>query len=229
MVVWYNQPDRWVFVSGTFAPVACWTIRDAVQTGIARFDDRKERSAMPRKLQGTALCSVVFMVTFALLYHRFHSALWYSLAITFGTIGYHFVMRLLVGLVYNVCMKNRADYSKPWYRQKSFEPRLYEKLRVKSWKEKMPTYESDLFNPRKHSWNEIAQAMCQAELVHETIVVLSFLPLAATYWFGSFPVFLITSALSALLDLTFVIMQRYNRPRVVHLVEKQNKKKEMSP
>ena len=93
----------------------------------------------------------------------------------------------------------------------------------------MPAYEGDLFDPRKHSWDEIAQAMCQAELVHETIALLSFLPLLAVRWFGSFGVFLITSVLSALLDLMFVTMQRYNRPRVVRLAEKQNRIKETSP
>lgn len=178
---------------------------------------------VPRKLKGAALGSALLTILFALLYRRLHAGVWNSLAITFGTIGYHLVMRLLVGLAYDVCMKNRADYRRPWYRQKAFEPKLYETLRVKSWKGKMPTYESDLFDPRKHSWGEIAQAMCQAELVHETIAVLSFLPLFAVRWFGSFWVFLITSVLSAVLDLMFVIMQRYNRPRVIRLAEKHRK------
>ena len=62
-------------------------------------------------------------------------------------------------------------------------------------------------------------------MVHETIAVLSFLPLVAVYWFGNFSVFLITSVLSALIDLMFVIMQRYNRPRVVRLAEKLYKTK----
>ena len=184
---------------------------------------------MPRKLKGAALGSVVLTILFFLLYRRLHTGLWYSLAISFGTISYHLVMRILVGLAYNLCMNNRADYHKPWYRQKAFEPKLYETLRVKNWKGKMPAYEGDLFDPRKHSWDEIAQAMCQAELVHETIALLSFLPLLAVRWFGSFGVFLITSVLSALLDLMFVTMQRYNRPRVVRLAEKQNRIQETSP
>ena len=131
-------------------------------------------------------------------------------------------MRLLVGLAYQLCMKNRADPRRPWYRQRAFEPKLYALLRVKSWKGKLPSYHSDPFDPRKHSWAEIAQAMCQAELVHETIALLSFLPLLAACRFGRFDVFLITSVLGALADLLFVVMQRYNRPRVVRLAERQN-------
>ena len=64
-----------------------------------------------------------------------------------------------------------------------------------------------------HTWDEIAQAMCQAELVHETIVVLSFLPVAASVWFGAAAVFLVTSLAAAAFDLMFVMMQRYNRGR----------------
>jgi glycosyl-4,4'-diaponeurosporenoate acyltransferase len=38
--------------------------------------------------------------------------------------------------------------------------------------------------------------------------------------FGAFWVFLITSVLSALMDLLFAIMQRYNRPRILKLCRK---------
>lgn len=38
----------------------------------------------------------------------------------------------------------------------------------------MPTYRPDWFDPRLHSWKEIAQTMCQSEVVHEIIAVLSF-------------------------------------------------------
>ena len=95
---------------------------------------------MAGKLKGAALGSVALTILFVILYRSMHSGTWYSLAITFGTISYHLVMRLAVGHVYNICMKNRADYQKRWYRPKGFESKLYEVLRVKNWKEKMPTY-----------------------------------------------------------------------------------------
>ena len=67
--------------------------------------------------------------------------------------------------------------------------------------------------------DEIAQAMCQAELVHETIVILSFVPVAFSAVFGAFWVFLITSLCAAAFDLMFVIIQRYNRPRIIRLIK----------
>ena len=148
-----------------------------------------------------------------------------SLCITFGTISYHLVMRLVVGTVFDRLMGNRADTSRPWYRIRPWEEKIYKKLRVKSWKGRMPSYAPELFSPEKHSWGEIAQAMCQAELVHETIIVFSFLPLLAAIPFGSFPVFFITSLASAAFDLLFVIMQRYNRPRILRLAAKEKNKK----
>ena len=108
---------------------------------------------------------------------------------------------------------------------------LYEKLSIKNWKRRLPTYDHTLFDPRVHTWEEIAQAMCQAELIHETIVMLSFLPIAEGIGFGAYPVFIVTSVLAAGCDTLFVMMQRYNRQRVVKLlkykdlhIEKQKRK-----
>lgn len=84
----------------------------------------------------------------------------------------------------------------------------------------MPTYEPELFSIEKHTWDEIAQAMCQAEVVHEIICVLSYLPIFAASIFGELAVFVITSVLASLYDLSFVMMQRYNRPRIVRMIKK---------
>ena len=121
------------------------------------------------------------------------------------------------GTLLQAVMQNRADYGRRWYRVGKREMAVYEALKIKRWKRRMPTYDNALFNPQLHSWDEIAQAMCQAELVHETIVVLSFLPIAGGIWFGAYPVFIITSVLAAGYDLLFVMMQRYNRQRVLML------------
>ena len=164
---------------------------------------------------------VVFLmatIITAILYKRTSLEILLTLAITFGTTTYHFIMRWLVAFAYNSVMHNRANYRKRWYQVSASEMKLYEKLRVKKWKNHMPTYNPSLFDPRQHTWEEIAQATCQAELGHETIVVLSFLPILAGNWLGGYPAFIITSVLAALFDLLFVIMQRYNRQRIVRLI-----------
>ena len=92
----------------------------------------------------------------------------------------------------------------------------------------MPTYAPELFSRERHTLEEIAMAMCQAEIVHEIIALLSFLPLAVVPWLGAFWVFLITSCLSAGGDLLFVILQRYNRPILLRVMEKQEKRNQNS-
>lgn len=179
---------------------------------------------MQKLVKEVAFGTLIATVLFTVLYRLYPTGVVLTLAITAGTICYHFSMRLLVGFIFDRIMGNRADYRKNWYQLKPWEPSLYKLLRVKSWKGKMPTYNPDLFDPRKHSWDEIAQAMCQAELVHETIVVLSFLPIMAYIWFGSIEVFIITSLVSAGIDMIFVIMQRYNRPRIIQIAERKKHK-----
>lgn len=173
---------------------------------------------MAKLLKLTAAFFLAGTVILFLWYQSYPNDVLLSLSITFGTIAYHFIMRLLVGLVFRTVMHNRANYRKRWYRVSKRELAIYEKLQVKKWKSKMPTYDPTLFDPQIHSWDEIAQAMCQAELVHETIVVFSFLPIVGGIWFGAYPVFIVTSILAAWLDAMFVIMQRYNRQRVLKLL-----------
>ena len=174
---------------------------------------------MKQGMKWLTLVSFLLTVTFAWL--TLSGCRWaISFAITFGTFFYHFAMRLAVGYTLNYFMGNHADYRKKWYWLRPFEEKLYGFLQVKKWKGRMPTYDPDLFDRRLHSWEEIAQAMCQAERVHEIIMVLSFLPLLAAIPFGSFFVFLITSLLAAGFDLCFVIMQRFNRPRILALIDR---------
>ena len=177
---------------------------------------------MAKIVKGIAAFSLAATVILAISYKVTSSGILLPLAITSGTIAYHFVMRLMVGLAFHATMRNKADYRKRWYQVSKREMAVYEKLKVKQWKRRMPTYDPALFDPRLHTWEEIVQAMCPAELVHETIAVLSFLPILAGIWFGEYPVFIVTSVLSAACDMVFVIMQRYNRQRVTKLLNRKS-------
>ena len=162
----------------------------------------------------TAAAAFLTAISFALyLLKGYGAAL--TFAITFGTISYHFLMRLITGLIVDSVMNNKADYMKKRYRCSDWEMRIYQRLRVKRWGKKMPAFQPALFDTKIHFWSEIAQAMCQAEVVHEIIVVLSFVSILFSIWVGTLPVFLITSFLSAGMDLMFVILQRYDRSRVI--------------
>lgn len=172
---------------------------------------------MPKVMKYLTIFSFIITVIMSVLFYCFNKDIYLTLAITFGTTFYHLGIRLLVGFLYNVGMNNHADYTRKWYQVNSWEAKLYELLRVKTWKSKMPTYNPETFSIKKHTLNEIAQTMCQSELVHETNIILSFVPIIAYKWFGAFYVFLITSICGAVFDLLFVIMQRYNRARVIKI------------
>ncbi len=172
---------------------------------------------MPKVMKWITSFSFVTTIIMIILFYCYNKDIYLTMAITFGTTFYHLGIRLFVGMLYNIGMKNRADYTKKWYQIHSWENKLYQILKVKEWKNRMPTYNPEIFSYKKHSWDEIAQAMCQSELVHETNMVLSFVPLIASEWFGSFYVFFITSVCGAVFDLVFVIMQRYNRVRVMKI------------
>lgn len=174
----------------------------------------------------SAIILVLLTVIFVVIYQYIPNTVILSIAITLGTISYHFLMRLAVGYVINGRYHNKFDYNRKWFQEKGFEKRLYEVLKVKKWKDKMPTFAPEMLNLNVHTWEEIAGAMCQSEVVHSIIVALCFVPIFASLIWGVFWVFFITSILSATVEMMFVIMQRYNRPRVIRMIEKENAKAE---
>lgn len=167
-----------------------------------------------------SIITITLTICFSIIFSFTNNGLFLTLAITLGTIAYHFTIRLIIGYLYDIILNNKIDYTKRWFKVGCVEMKIYDKIRVKKWKDKMPTYEPELFDISKHSWDEILMAMCQSELVHETIIIFSLMPIVASIWFGELFVFLITSILSALFDLSFVIMQRYNRTRILKLKSK---------
>jgi len=140
------------------------------------------------------------------------SGLVLSLAATSTITAYHFVMRLAVGGLLQWLLGNKVDEERPWFRVRGWESRLYGVLGIRKLKKHLPSYDPSFFDPGKHSFQEILQAGYQAEIVHEIIVVLSFLPLLLDPWLDFLPL-LVTSLLAAAFDVCFVLIQRYNRPR----------------
>ena len=167
----------------------------------------------------TALLALLTLVLYA-LFRFFPTSAIEALAITAGTFFYHFAMRLLVGAVVPGLVPAGAEKSW-WFREKGFEQGLYKALRVKAWKKRMPTYAPEQFDLRRHTPAEIVHTCCASEAVHEVIMVLSFAPVLTVPVFGAAGVFWGTSALSALFDGCFVILQRYNRPRLLRILEKE--------
>ncbi len=164
--------------------------------------------------------SVSLFILFYVIFMITKSDLFQILYITFMTFSYHFIMRLVVGLGLDKIFKNRFNYNAKWFKPKVFEKKLYGFLKVKKWKSHIPAWSPENFATKHHTLTEIARSMCQAEVVHEVIVVLSFIPILFTIEYGAPAVFIITSIIAAALDSVFVIVQRYNRPRIVKIINR---------
>ena len=167
----------------------------------------------------TAMLLVLTCVLTALTLYT-ASAVLEALAITAGTFFFHLIMRLIVGTLIGAALKGRIDLEKEHWKEKPFEKKLYKALKVKKWKNSMPAYDPLQFDPAKKSWKEIAEASCISEAVHTTNAVLSCIPLLFSIPFGSFTVFLITSIIASMIDLSFVVMQRYNRERILPILKR---------
>ena len=182
---------------------------------------------MKKTMKVLTVIFVISFLIFIMIYRNTGNENLLALTITLGTCAYHFLMRLIVGYAIEGVYHNKMNYHRKWFQPLKWEKRLYRKMKVKTWKDKMPTYDTDTFSLELHSMEEIVMAMCQSEIVHEIIVISSFTPLLLAIRFGTFSVFLITSVLAAGFDMMFVIMQRYNRPRFVRLLDRtENRKKD---
>lgn len=139
-----------------------------------------------------------------------------SIAITLGTIFYHLAMRFVVGY----SMPHSFSYEQKWFKERAFEKNLYKRLGVKKWKKHLPSFSPQTYSLEHHSYKEIANTTCRNEVIHGVDVILSLVPLLFSIKFGSFFAFLVTSIIAGMCDLTFVILQRYNRPRIVRLISR---------
>lgn len=169
-------------------------------------------------MKTATVVSLALTVLFSLVYHIYPMGWILYAAISAGTTFYHFAMRLLVGFVVPPCIKNPMEHR--WFTQRDFETKLYAFLNVKVWKDHMPTYDPASFSLRENSLERIIFNSCVSEAVHEVIIILSFVPLLFAIYWGELPVFLITSSLAALFDSCFVMMQRFNRPRLIRILAK---------
>ena len=183
-----------------------------------------KQSAFARAMKTLAALTGFATALLAVLSCRFGQDWLLSAAISTGTTFYHFAMRLLAGRIVPRFFRSGALYKSRWFRPLPFEPALHAALKVKKWKDRMPTYDPASFSLKSNTLTQIVRAGCVAETVHEVIVLLSFLPIFFSRFWGALPVFLITSVLAALFDCCFILMQRYNRPRLVRILDKMEAK-----
>jgi len=167
-----------------------------------------------------AVTAIGAAVCFSLYYSNLYAngtVLWTGVACF--TVMYHLWMRIILG---NVTKLFKIRYTQPWFRTRKFEAKLYRLLRVKKWKNRTLTYNPELFDVQRYSLEEIANTMSKAETDHWINELISLTTLLFALLWGEFPIFLLTAVLAMLFDGQFIVIQRYNRPRIVKILERRN-------
>ncbi len=145
-----------------------------------------------------------------------------TLGVTFMTICYHFTVRLVIGEFAGRINLESFDFDAGRFREFGFERKLYRALRVRKWKKFIPTYDEKQFSFKECSLGDLARATCRAEVTHWLCILASLATIFFSTWFGSTAAFVITGIFGALIDLVFVIVQRYNRPRLLKAQKRRN-------
>ncbi len=169
-------------------------------------------------------CVVSCAVGFFLYYWGIYDSaavLWCSIVLFM--ILYHFGLRIAFGLVTKLLPIN---YNHPWYRQRRFEKKLYKLLKVRLWKDKVLTFEPDKYDFQNRTLEELAATMAKSELDHWINEAISVSSIFFFFIWGCFPAFFITAVAAMIFDAQFIIVQRYNRPIVLKLMNmKENRAK----
>ena len=156
-------------------------------------------------------------------YDRSEFVLWTG--IVAFTIMYHFWVRIIMGNVSKL-FKKHINYKQWWFKEKKFEKNLYKFLKVKKWKDKALTYNPESFSLKAHSLEEIVNTMAKSEVDHWINELISLSTLLFAIPWGGFWAFFISALVAMIFDSQFIIIQRFNRPRIVKLLERKEKASE---
>ena len=167
----------------------------------------------------TAVTAAVF---FTLYYGNFFkNPIFLWVGIVSFTIMYHLWMRIIMG---NVSKLFKVSYKSPWFKEKGFEKPLYKLLRVKKWKGKALTYNPELYDVKTCSLEDIANTTAKSELDHLINIGISLSTVAFGFIWGELWIFAVTAFFAALFDSHFIVIQRYNRPRLIRLIKREKGK-----
>lgn len=168
------------------------------------------------------ITAIITAACFALYYGNLlsHGAVLWTGIVAF-VIFYQLFLRIFLG---KLTPHFGIRYTHPWFRERRFEAGLYRLLRVRKWKEKVLTYDPAAFSVKDNSLESIANTMSKAETDHWINELISLSTLLFPLLWGQFWIFLAVCVAVMLFDAQFIVVQRYNRPVVVRVMEKRRKK-----
>ena len=145
-----------------------------------------------------------------------------------GYTAIHFVLMFISAPIVFLFFRMKYNYHHNWFVTKKFEAKLHRVLKVKKWKTKIPTYDSMAYALSEQNIMKAIQMTCHAEIVHEVIAVLSYLPVLFGLVISKWELLIVLSTFFSMIHLLFSIVQRYNRPRLIRHYERIQKSKLIS-
>lgn len=169
------------------------------------------------------IASVLSILSFYMYYivgSKSEGLLW--VGIISVLIVYQFSLRLIFGTVNSHLP---ISYRQRLFKELGFEKSIYKRVHVKKWKHKVPTYNPELFVLEDFTMEEIASTMAKVEADHWANVLISFSTLLFIFIWGRAWFFVPVVIFAVLFDLVFISIQRFNRPRVLKIIEKEESRR----
>lgn len=163
---------------------------------------------------------LVFMFTFLKIFVDNQNNVCLFMGILFMAASYHLITRLVIETFADGALEKGIDPDNHWFADSDVEQSIYRAIGVKHWKNRIPAPDAWKFSIKKRSLEDVIAESCRTEVVHEIGMVVSLLAVLLSIPFGFMWFFILTSVLGGLFDLVFVIVQRYNRPRLMRTAAK---------
>lgn len=162
-----------------------------------------------------ALTVIISAVCFGVYYSGFfaNSAVLWTGIVAF-MILYHFGLRIYMG---NITKKWSITYNHPWFKQRNFEKKLYKLLKVRKWKDKVLTFEPEMYDFQSRTLHQLATTMAKSETDHWINEAISVISIFFLFIWGCPAAFIISAVAAMIFDAQFIVVQRYNRPIVLRL------------
>lgn len=181
---------------------------------------KKRKSNIPIIMFIAMIISAVGTFLCVYAYRQTSNILALYICIILGTVAIHFLIMHISAPIVFLIFKKQFNYNSFWFTPKKFEKTLFKMLKIKRWKTKVPSYDGDEYSLKNHIIEDVIMNMCHAEVVHEVIFVASYLPIIGGVVISHWGMIILTSFIFSCCHLIFIMIQRYNRPRVVRLYER---------
>ncbi len=163
----------------------------------------------------TAVTAAVFLCLYYLEIHKNDVTFW--IGVVSFMVFYHFGLRIFMG---EITKRFIFDYNHPWFKERAFEKKLYKFLKVRRWKDKVLTFDTDAYDFKNRTLEQLAATMAKSETDHWINEIISLTSILFYFVFGCLPALVISAVAAMLFDAQFIVVQRFNRPIVLRLMNR---------